>query len=67
MQKLITAKHALAAKATAYTAAFAAQAAVRRAQLTLLQKGALDEEDAPLVIVKANSRRKAKRSRTRRL
>lgn len=53
MQKLITAQRALSAKAVAHAAAFAAQAALRRAQVALLDGGAMDEDDAPLTIVKA--------------
>ena len=59
MQKLITMRHALSAKATAFTAAFAAQAACRRAQVAMLDSGAMDEDDAPLDIMKVKKRQQS--------
>ena len=59
MRKLMTMKCALSAKATAFTAAFAAQAAHRRAQVAMLDSGALDEEDAPLTIMKVKKKQQS--------
>ena len=59
MRKLLTMKCALSAKATAFTAAFAAQAAHRRAQVAMLHSGAMDEDDAPLTIMKVKKRQQS--------
>ena len=52
LKRLATAKHALKAKVVACEAAYAAEVAVRRVQLSLLGAGVMDEDDAPLTIMK---------------